>query len=398
MTELIGAGIPGARSPGTGAWAERLQPASFRNVPFHVDSAAGTFGRRAVIHQFPGRDEPAAEDLGRRAREFTIECFVLGADYMAQRDALIAAAEEAGPGDLIHPYLGRVRVQVSVARVRESTREGGMAAISLTCTEVGAFAFPSVRRDTAATVQRAAGDADAAAKEDFVSRFQAVGRSVARAQAALEGALAGVEAQVAGVTGTAAALIRAPAELALAVAGSVTRLRTLATEPLRALGLYRGLFGAGAEPGGPTGTATQQQAARNQAALNALVRRTAVTEACRLSAEASGAEHGSSADALALRAELVEALDGLLAATEEAAADTALLNLRTAVVDDLGTRAAELPRVVRFTPPGTLPALALAHRLYGDATRADEIVARNRIAHPGFVPGGAELELLHDAS
>jgi prophage DNA circulation protein len=36
--------------------------------------------------------------------------------------------------------------------------------------------------------------------------------------------------------------------------------------------------------------------------------------------------------------------------------------------------------------------------LYGDATKADEIVARNRvIRNPVAVPGGVDLEVLADA-
>lgn len=45
----------------------------------------------------------------------------------------------------------------------------------------------------------------------------------------------------------------------------------------------------------------------------------------------------------------------------------------------------------------TMPALLIAHRVYGDARRADDIVSRNRIAHPGFVSGGQVLEVLKDA-
>jgi prophage DNA circulation protein len=44
------------------------------------------------------------------------------------------------------------------------------------------------------------------------------------------------------------------------------------------------------------------------------------------------------------------------------------------------------------TPLQTVPAVVLAHALYGDAWfrsgRADELAARNRIIHPGFVPAG----------
>jgi prophage DNA circulation protein len=46
----------------------------------------------------------------------------------------------------------------------------------------------------------------------------------------------------------------------------------------------------------------------------------------------------------------------------------------------------------------TQPALVLAQRLYGDPAsveaRAAEIVARNKVRHPGFVPGGVALQVL----
>jgi prophage DNA circulation protein len=39
-----------------------------------------------------------------------------------------------------------------------------------------------------------------------------------------------------------------------------------------------------------------------------------------------------------------------------------------------------------YAPAETMSALVLAHALYGDALRSGEIVARNRVQHPGFVP------------
>jgi hypothetical protein len=45
-----------------------------------------------------------------------------------------------------------------------------------------------------------------------------------------------------------------------------------------------------------------------------------------------------------------------------------------------------------YAPLDTVPALVLAHSLYGDALRSTEIVSRNRIRHPGFVPA-TELQI-----
>jgi hypothetical protein len=45
-----------------------------------------------------------------------------------------------------------------------------------------------------------------------------------------------------------------------------------------------------------------------------------------------------------------------------------------------------------YHPRLAVPSLVLAHRLYGDALRGSEIVTRNKIRHPGFVPA-TELQV-----
>ena len=56
---------------------------SFRGVNFYVKGADSGIGRRTVIHEFPGSDVGAGEDLGQRVRRYTLECYVLGGGYMA---------------------------------------------------------------------------------------------------------------------------------------------------------------------------------------------------------------------------------------------------------------------------------------------------------------------------
>jgi prophage DNA circulation protein len=75
----------------------------------------------------------------------------------------------------------------------------------------------------------------------------------------------------------------------------------------------------------------------------------------------------------------------------------ALAKMTAALVTDMNSRSATLVPLARYQPLATMPALLIAHRLYGDARRAEEIVSRNRIAHPGFVAGGQVLEVLKDA-
>ena len=48
---------------------EDLRPASFRGVSFQVDVASLSAGRRVQVHEYPQRDQPWVEDLGRATRQ-----------------------------------------------------------------------------------------------------------------------------------------------------------------------------------------------------------------------------------------------------------------------------------------------------------------------------------------
>ena len=64
----------------------------------------------------------------------------------------------------------------------------------------------------------------------------------------------------------------------------------------------------------------------------------------------------------------------------------ALIALKGAVVNDLASRALQLPRLVNYTLARRLPSLYLAQTIYQDASRNDEIVAENEIINPNFCP------------
>ena len=102
------------------AWRQYLKVASFRGTPFYVESAVRDSGRRIVTHEFPKRDVPYAEDMGRRAREFTVRGYLIvhpseerfpndllkRRNYIIARDKLIEALEVEGPSTLQLPLLG----------------------------------------------------------------------------------------------------------------------------------------------------------------------------------------------------------------------------------------------------------------------------------------------------
>ena len=123
---------------GAAGWRANILPASFRGVPFNVLRAGFESGRRVAQHEFPLRDTPFNEDLGRRVRTFEIEAYVLGNDYAAQRDALLRACiDEPGPGALIHPTLGEWQVLCDDVALLEDSQSGGMALLRLGFVEAG---------------------------------------------------------------------------------------------------------------------------------------------------------------------------------------------------------------------------------------------------------------------
>ena len=137
LSGLLPTPKPSTKPPAPPAWLAKMhaQPGSIDGVPFFVESGGGKFGRRTVMHEFPGRDMPYIEDMGRKGRHLTVQCFVIGPNYMAGRDALIAVAEKPGLKRLMHPWLGRINIVVLDFDLSESTREGGVAIITLVVSE-----------------------------------------------------------------------------------------------------------------------------------------------------------------------------------------------------------------------------------------------------------------------
>jgi Mu-like prophage DNA circulation protein len=131
------------------SWSDELYPASFRGVPFEVDADDGSFGRRGQLFEFPKRDKPAVEDMGRAARTMSLTAYVIGKDWMSKRDKLVKAIEQFGPGKLVHPFYGTMTVSIiESAKVSHSSSEGRMCRISFSFVETGEFEFPTVGRAT----------------------------------------------------------------------------------------------------------------------------------------------------------------------------------------------------------------------------------------------------------
>lgn len=132
-------------------------PASFRGVSFYVDSSDVSAGRRTVTHEFPQRDEPYTEDLGRAARQYRFEAFVLGDDCIEQAKKLRDALEKPGAATLVHPELGELQVIALPGANMNFSQAMRSVRFSLAFIEAGLNAFPTQEGATQA-VSRSSAD------------------------------------------------------------------------------------------------------------------------------------------------------------------------------------------------------------------------------------------------
>ena len=385
-------------------WRDNLKPASFRGVPFEVEDVGGRFGRRAVLHEYPQRDVPYSEDLGRKAREWPVTAFVIGDDYMEKRDRLIVAMEAPGPGPLIHPTYGRLKVICQPGEVMESTRDGGMATFRLTFIEAGELIFPT---SSSSGILSTTAGVKATAAATFAAAFNTVARAGFVATRAIDSITKTADSIEAAVRkyGSAAMLQKLNSSLAALKAAATTLITTpgtLAAQWAGALsvvsGNERGLSDmltaqwdrSYADSIVPDLTDDEQAARDNERYQDELLAAIAFAQAADGVVDTTWLSYDEATEAS-------DALAELIITGEEYASDpnlyATLVDMRTALTTLVEDAVMDLPRVRHWTPASVRTAFDLAELWYGDGTRVDEIIERNQIAHPGFVPV-AELRML----
>lgn len=390
-----------------------MLPASFRGVQFSVRSIRTSgLARRAQTHEYPKRDEVYTEDLGRPPRIYTFEAFV---KWGQAREELVAVCSLPLPGTLVHPLFGSRQVVCTGCDEDISNRSVGIAFYSLTFVEQGSNLFPIERPQTKKLVADAVGAGRETAKASFLERFAAgiapqwvstaaagwvtnLSAQIDRATQRMQGFAALAEfARTRGpLRGAVAALIANPSLLGATISDTIQALAQLGGAGLASIRALETLarFGDSLEDVSVT---TQSRAVQKerQAALVRLVRTSTALEASLI---ASGTTLDSYDAAVALRQRINDLLTPELEDAGDRGDDAllgALEGVRAEVVRDLKQRGAELARVRTLTLDATVPALVLAHRLYSDADRVSDLLARNQvIQNPIFVPAGEPLEVL----
>ena len=430
--------------------------ASFKGVTFFVQSSSISAGRRVVTHQYPQRDEPFTEDLGRAARVYSVSAFVVGEDCIEQAQALRDVVEEPGPGTLVHPEFGELQVIAQPGGSMAFDQSRLTVRFELSFIEAGLNAFPEQGQATQSLSRAAADDLMEASCDEFARsiNLEDLEDFVADALAGdlldslniiSKSEIAAVLDFADRVSDLAASAIDfvagGPKAFAMKLMGACG-LSGLATTVAgwqrvgRALcSLADDLHGEKEEPlYGRVKAKSAQAIEQNRKAVYALARSAILVQAVGVStligtdidstvATASilpqtngassneateldemeiGFEDDSSQSSPTVSFDemrqaqdrIVETLDKEMLETSSDQVFFALRQAATAVAKDLSTRAEGAARLTDYDAGAVFPACVNAMELYGDAGRAKEIVVRNGIEHPLFCPN--VLKVLND--
>lgn len=393
-------------------WRKDLREASFRGVKFFVANHDFETGRRGVQHEFVQRDEPFTEDTGRRGRKFTVEGYVLGKNYMPIRDALISACEKEGSGELIHPYLGKKVVQCFECKVRESNREGGIAIFTISFAEAGKEIFPDSGVDPKKAVATSSQSLISKAKDAFAKVFSVDGQpgfvgdsaistigsfsdhvtSLSSEFSSTTSEIADLAFSIRKTTANALDLIQTPKKLADQLASNIAFLKSAAgkiNEAFAALGkLFQ--FGSDMKPIERT-TTTREVEAENRDAITELVGAVAIGEAA---VAASEMEFPSLAEAVAARTQIADAIEAHMETVTDDEVFIAYQDMLAKVVQSVPPADQNIGTIGQLQNNVSMPAIVIAYNLYGSIDLEADLISRNKVSHPGFVPGGIPLEVL----
>ena len=430
------------------SWLDTLQMASFRGVPFHVETIDHSAGDHIVLREYPFQDLPTVFRMGEAAEEIKFSAYVIGDDYTDQRDALRRVL--TGEGVLVHPTAGSMRVFVAGKySIKEApTAEGGMARFDLTFIRAESRRYPAGAANAQATATAAAAAAKKAARDAFAAQWSiadqpgwVADRAADRVKSSIEKTwdkLASATKDLQEFSSDLIAsyqelrdnvdeLLRTPRNLADSVATLFELPGELSNAVARDLqSAFSWVFNVKDRITGndfevismpPIGTGLVMYGTGNAEVLGVdsatrsrLAALTSVSDlfieslATAAYVEATAAvDLAGYDDAMTLRATIHAQCLRLLTDASASSAPAglpasswhdAMLALHTSALADLQTRSRDLVRLTSYTPEAWTPVWLISYRLFGTADYADEILAMNpHITHPLLVPPGRALRV-----
>lgn len=367
-------------------WIRALRAASFRGVPFKVEYEDAEGARRLSVSPIAYAETSVIEDMGRDPRMVTLAAYVAGDLADAAARALIGALDAKGPALLVLPMLPSMRARVRSWRFSRERDRAGYVAFDIAFVEEGLTSIPfgpAPGAGPTADMMASGGSILGGALEqelrglvagrengDTLDASAAAGRLAAIAPMVMGGAELPVAMSEAldRLAEAAGNLVSSPAGFASVM---VTAWRRVAIDA-NAGELFAALPGEIAAGETATAVAAAERATMTAAMAVAALRR----------------DYAARQDATAAREALRVSTDAALVGASMLGAETYawLTGLTGEAARVLSQTAAARAPLARVETRISLSSVRAAYDLYGDANRAGELVDRNRIATPVFMP------------
>ena len=412
------------------AWKDNLLDASFCGVVFDCQATQDGAKRDIAQHEYPYQDGADLEDLGRKARHFTLQAVFFGDDYDTRLQAFLAVLDQPGAGELVHPVYGSIKqAQLLDYQVEHSADEVDSCRVALQFAEHTTsqpFFSRQLPAQQAAQVKQPAATGMAAATDAF-AKATATAKTAGQfdrinaLRSVLTSTLGGLRSQVQGYITAGLDLIDYPRAFAADVVGLLSGMADLRGFDVGVImsdwKSLTGQLGTVVQLPGKVASGNVQAAGNSQAnstapvaiapadlqAVSALLQAATATTLAQVAADVLAAE----VEQPTLTPPQLETLAGDVRGALQQAIDShrAAFDIETSrpVTEALKSTAhavqAATASVLTLRPPliqRRVDAAAnlhlLAFRWYGDYTRASELARLNpQLVHPNFIPAGEVL-------
>ncbi len=371
-------------------WLSAFRPASFRGVPFFVDYEGADGGRRVAVNPIAYSSAHVTEDMGGEVRSVSLTAYIAGDMVDAAARALIGALDAPEAAMLVLPMLGPLRMRVVTWRLSRDKRRAGYVGFDLEFVAAGRsapvfapvpgrLAIAALLADGARLLSSAA---VAGTHSVTVGRGAALAEAVSVAAASLEAV-----ADLASVVGdTRLRVADLGREIAMLNLEPVSGAADIADRMVQSVLLV-------ATSGIPGACADAFASATTERRRDAMSLVACAIFAGGFCLSLVSADYLSRQDARRARERISPTVDPVLeeiGSGLDVSVHEWLANVAAVAAADLSDTAANRAPLAMVRTEKSMPATALAYALYGNAAKAAEIVDRNSISTPAFMPTAFE--------
>lgn len=395
--------------------------ASFKEIPFLVESHTMTGGRKDALHNFVNSDKQKIEDLGLKRRSISLTAVIHGENYFIDRDRLLGAIEEGGSGTLVHPFFGNMENMVArTYSLKETFSKFGVAEFSISFEYSSPeTAAPVFELSTVSEVQLDAQFARESLSESmsdgmevpsFSSELDSVKGKLASftgviddASKASDGIISEINSfndQLTVFSGSLVALVSAPVELARSVSDLYVTMTSIFDAPKGALSATLGMFGFGDDDPDqlPFKTQTNDKINRNKDVVNTSINTFSLIQAYEFLVQS---DFSTLEELEAYERSLEEQYQKVMntgVITESGTSNTetealsrsaksSLTTLRTSVSKVIEETKTTLPNIVKIEVNVDTPLRVLEYQYYGNNNQSGSLRDINENPDESFISG-----------